>query len=481
LEYKQDLILDPPTSRLEVLKDLSGLGNGGGATIIYGVAKDPQDPEFPSQKAPLTNPALPGRLEDIVRAAIRPSLLAQYYRIPCNGGYVLAVEVTRSPLGPYMVEGYGERHYYMRIGSRTDPMSEQQIRDAYLLAARAREHRPQMWEDHELPLKPLAKTPCLCATGLPEEPLQELLEVGLVNMEDLLPTAEMGALRRIAPVPPDLRTWARGLYGETHNAERSWIRLRLYRDGAIGSAVALPIGAPNILPIYLARMLHAQLAYMGWVWDKIGLRNLVEVRLDLQHIEAGKLDDRREVGRGSLLEAQKPGDATSSLMVSLSLEELPGSLRRAGTRNRLVKVFMDRVYQAYGRRSAPSPMFTFGWLYGSDGKPLGLSIVGAGLCKGTRGDALGRIYSDGYVEETKFAGPIGYFVDGVLLDQSGNAMAAVEMAVGSGIPDDFVVQAFTDDGLHSCLAPEPLATQQPRTPPTPTGAWSGQRLTDFQR
>jgi hypothetical protein len=122
-----------------------------------------------------------------------------------------------------------------------------------------------------------------------------------------------------------------------------------------------------------------------------------------------------------------------------------------------------------------------GWLYGSDGKPLGLSVVGAGLCGGTHGDAIGRIYSDGYVEATKYVAPIGYLVDGVLLDPEGNAVAAVEMALGSGIPDDFVVQAFIDDALYSCLAPEPFPAPQLRTPPSPTGTWSGQRLTDFLR
>jgi hypothetical protein len=479
LEYKQDLALDPATSRLEALKDLSGLGNGGGATIIYGVAKDPKQPDLPSHKVPLTDPAVPGRLEDIVRAGIRPPLLALYHRIPSSGGEVLAIEITRSPLGPYMVEGYGERRYYMRIGSRTEPMSEQQIRDAYLLAARARERRPLVWLEHELPLKPLVTTPCLCVTGLPEEPLQELLEVGSLNVDDLQPPAEMGALRKMAPVPRELRTWARGLYGETRTPGMAWIRLRLYRDGAIGSAVALPAETPDIPPVFLARTLHAQLAYLGRIWDKVGLRNLVELRLDLQQIEGGKLDARGDFGGGDLLAAHRPGDTTSSLSVSLSSEELPGSLSRAGTRHRLVKRFMDQVYQAYGRQTAPPSKFTMGWLYGSDGNPLGLSVVGAGLCRGTRGDGIGRIYSDGYVMATKNVAPIGHLVDGVLLDPEGNAIAAVEMALGSGIPDDFVVQAFTHDALYSCLAPEPLPAQQLRTPPPPTGTWSGRRLTDF--
>ncbi len=78
--------------------------------------------------------------------------LSTYHRIAYQAGYVLAVEITRSPLGPYMVQGYGDWRYYIRSGSRTEPMSEQQVRDAYMFAARAREQREDVWKTHLLPL-----------------------------------------------------------------------------------------------------------------------------------------------------------------------------------------------------------------------------------------------------------------------------------------------------------------------------------------
>lgn len=481
LEYKQTLVLDPPGQRLETLKDLSGLGNGGGATVIYGVAKDPNNPELPSHIVPLNDPVLPGRLEDIIRAGIRPPFLAEYRRIDHPDGYLLTIEVARSPLGPYMVEGYGDWRHNMRRGSRTEPMTEQQVRDAYALAFRARERRPQIWEEHQLPLIPLAKAPCLCVSALPEEPLQELLDVGSVEPANLQPPADLGALCEAAHIPGNLYVWTHGFFGEEEIAAGFWVRLRLYRDGAIASALGFPAGSPDIRPIPIARLLHAQLAYMGWVWSNIRLRNPVEIRIDLHHIQVGRLDARGPYGEGVSLSANRPGDLASPLMVSIRSEELPGSLLRARTRHQLVRGFLDRVYQAYGRQRAPATMFAAGWLYGSDGSLTDYYIVGGGVFRGRSGDDVGRVYSDGHIERSTTAAHVGYSAEGVFLDTSGNAIAAVEMATGSGLPDDFMVKQFTDAAIIPRLGTEPQQAPPRFVPPPPTKQWSGARMTDLFR
>lgn len=477
IDYKQSVDIGPRDARLETLKDLTGMGNGGSGTVLFGVAKNPQDRELPSHVSPLTDPGLQGRLEDIVRAGVSPPLLSTYHRIAYQGGYVLAVEITRSPLGPYMVQGYGDWRYYIRIGSRTEPMSEQQIRDAYMLAARAREQREDVWKAHLLPLKPQRAIPCLSVSALPEEPLQELIDLGTIHPDEFWSPAALGAYHNQSFAPRDLKIWGHGLFGEEIWPDGHTIRFRLYRDGAIGLAMDFPEESRDIRPKSLARVLHAQLIYMGWLWGKVRIRTPVELRFNLHHIEAAQLSEPSAVIGRHVSEPQRPADVLPPLEIAVTEEVLAGDLSRARIRHLMVRRFVDRVFQAFGRPRASEETFTTGWLYGSDGQPLRMSVVGAGLCRGTRGDSLGRIYADGYVERN--ATQIGHLVNGVILDREGNAMAAVEMAVGSGLPDDFVVQAFTDEALYSCLGPEPLPSPQTRIAPTPTGQWSGQRLTDF--
>lgn len=171
VEYKLVLSLGPPAERAEVMKDLSGLGNGGGGILVYGIEEDPDEEGIPIALRPLQDRGLLGVLEDVVRSSIRPPLLMDTRVLEGPGGFLLLVEVLRSPLGPYMVEAYGDRRYAIRVGSRTVPMTEQQVRDAYVLASRARERREEAWERHALPMKAATSEAWLTVSGLPEEPL----------------------------------------------------------------------------------------------------------------------------------------------------------------------------------------------------------------------------------------------------------------------------------------------------------------------
>jgi len=89
LEFKQSLTLGKRVDRIETLKDLSGMGNGGGGTIVYGVAE--RDDGVAAAIEPLTQLADVGRLEDLVRSAIRPPLLWTVETIPVDGGFVLSM------------------------------------------------------------------------------------------------------------------------------------------------------------------------------------------------------------------------------------------------------------------------------------------------------------------------------------------------------------------------------------------------------
>ena len=158
LEYKRELSLVGRDARREVLKDLTGMANGGGGTVVFGIAEDPESEDLPASGHPLTEPGAISQLQAIVQDGVRPPLLAEYHSIPWEGGHVLAVHVIPSPLGPYMVEGYGEGRYYRRAGRMTIKMSEREVRDAYALAMRWREDREATWQQYGLPIPPPTDT-----------------------------------------------------------------------------------------------------------------------------------------------------------------------------------------------------------------------------------------------------------------------------------------------------------------------------------
>lgn len=246
LEFKRNVALIGDKARRELLKDLTGMGNGGGGLLIFGIAEDPAAEGVAAELTPLRDNGLPGVLEDIARSTIRPPLLATYRRIEGPDGFVLVVDVARSVLGPYMVEGYVDRRYYHRQGTRTAPMSEQQVRDLYMLSARARENRDAEWDRHKLPpVVPSAK-PWLLVSALPEAPYQELLDITNVDpheygpeeiIRDLGEHANMAELRRTTN---NMRRWSDGIFAEDSYEDRPPHNFfRMHRHGAVGIAQEL--------------------------------------------------------------------------------------------------------------------------------------------------------------------------------------------------------------------------------------------------
>lgn len=240
LEYKRELDLTNRDARVEVLKDLTGMGNGGG-NVVYGIAENPAVDDLPDSVQPLTDFGLLAQLEGIVRDAVRPPLLAEYHQIAWPGGYVLSVAVTRSPICPYMIEAYNQRRYHRRANRTTNPMSEQEVRDAYLLVARWRETRETVWSQHELPIRPPKAAPWLTFSAIPEGPLHDLVNPSTTHPHVLrLPESERWILDRadIGIMYENLRVWAEGYYAEESDTDASPFRvIRIFRDGAVGIAV----------------------------------------------------------------------------------------------------------------------------------------------------------------------------------------------------------------------------------------------------
>jgi len=192
LEYKSALSLETRRERAELLKDLTGIGNGGGGSVLFGVDEDDEGNGTAKALTPLTDPTIEGRMENIVRAGVQPPLLYEIRRIEVAGGFVLEVVVESSPLGPNMVTLYSdtEGRYFKRHGRRVDQMSEQEVRDAYALALRAAEHRPELWREHGLPLV-IGGSAEFCVSALPFEPLPELLDLRQVTTGEIRPQGDL--------------------------------------------------------------------------------------------------------------------------------------------------------------------------------------------------------------------------------------------------------------------------------------------------
>jgi hypothetical protein len=158
--------------------------------------------------------------------------------------------------------------------------------------------------------------------------------------------------------------------------------------------------------------------------------------------------------------------------VELEREFLPWDLRRASRRHQFVRDFCDRLIQAFGYPSIRA-MFRAGWLFGSEGTPLRLSLGGGGVFN-EAGERVALGYEGGRIGSSDGQRTIGFAIDGVVLDEAGRAMATLEMAPGLGLPDSFVPKALTYSNPSGSAErmPEDASIEAP----DPVGAWSDESL-----
>lgn len=488
LEYKRELTLDKQSERLEVLKDITGVANGGVSTIIYGMAESASgDWPVAEELRPMSDFGLIGKLENIWRDGVRPPLLADYTAIEVPRGFLLVVDLQPSPIGPYMVEAYGQRRYYTRQGTSTVPMTEQQVRDAYALALRSRERRPSVWSDHALPMSPPTPAPWVVISALPEEPLTEILDMRVVDPGDLQPPADIATyvnnleLGDLTPALRAMTRWVDGFHGlDDRRGEGPWRAVRVHRDGA--AAIAMRVDAENGLlwPVYVARLVNAALLYLAWVWRRFPVTRPVEVRIDLH--KAGGLALALDPG-SSPPEVSRPIFAPPGLSVDpiFTIDYvLPWELSRASVRHQLLSRFADRLHQAAGEK-ASGPPFRRGLLYDSAGVCINVSIGTDALWNDAGNAHLAVLHGDGSIIRNSSGELAAWYRDGVVLDLAGDALAVLELAPGVGCPDAFIGTSLNRDpfGIAGRIARGPYAAPVQHDPPESTGRWSAGVLRDL--
>jgi hypothetical protein len=186
LEYKSQQLLSTTHDRRELLKDLTGMGNGGGGTLIFGMDEE-EVTNIAKCLTPLPDLSIVSQMEDIVISTVRPPMIWTHHEYAFEHGWIVVAEVEQSPLGPYMIDAYGEQRFHKRSGTKVHQMSEQEVRDGYSISLRSRERRDQLWRKHLLPLRVADGHVCLIVSALPEEPLTEIINTRELDLRMFAP------------------------------------------------------------------------------------------------------------------------------------------------------------------------------------------------------------------------------------------------------------------------------------------------------
>lgn len=143
LDYKRDFDLSSSKGKKAFLADVCAFANNGGGHIIVGVdeLRDEGEektglPVAPPRGAKAFNKSV---AEDVVHASIEPRIgsFVEIQPVPGQWGdgpiYVVRVQRTWNP--PHCVTSGDQRTYYRRSGTKSEPMTTDQIRDAFVGAA----------------------------------------------------------------------------------------------------------------------------------------------------------------------------------------------------------------------------------------------------------------------------------------------------------------------------------------------------------
>ncbi len=475
LEYKQEIDLKSRPGKAKCLKQLTGMANGGGGTVIYGIVEDRSSGKHsvPGAILPCTDAQTSTRLRDLVRDAVFPPLQLDVHEVQTEGGFVLVCEVFPTALGPYMVE-MGDNRYYTRTGTSTVAMSETQVRNAYLLAERGASQRDTVWQERGMPLR-VPHDPWLSVSAVPHAPLVPRFRAVAADRHTFSMPASIRhavALTGITDTHEQLARWANGMFAYAGpNASDPPVALRIHEDGAIACGRRLPAN-PTMLDIQT--LVNGQLVWIGWVLSTLAIPTVVEVEIRLDRVSQVELANVVD-GVVQTRRAHQPVGLSVVDVVERS-EHRPGHLSLATVRHSLVRALSDRVAGAFGlaeRRIG----FETGELFSSDGHPTGMAVAGARLYGTTRAPV--SLYADGALVVAHNNELVGHLANGALLDPEGHTLAVTEWATGDGCPNDFLPQA--ERTSHDELFPPgPLGAaiemRHPTERPQATGRWSATTL-----
>jgi hypothetical protein len=308
------------------------------------------------------------RLEDILDDAVQPRLDYEARTLDAGDGVVLLVRVAPRAGGPHMVQSYKQHRYFIRRGTRTVPMSEDEVRMAYE-AARSRADRLDQLIA-QLPLLPrIGRTRGqdvieLAAKGLTvPEKWKAFVSVVTVPFEaprELISPARVA--ERSFPEPFDryvggnrqLRQQgyytidAFGLIEENMDTGGAappphWVmnRVRIYRQGVCEWAHRYTIPEADAIPsLSFAEDVHNALAYFASVYDAVGHAGRLAVSVRIDNADNATLAVRRQLTdltRGAPAGVEFINAYHEATVDALLADPLP-----------VVREAMELIWQAFG-------------------------------------------------------------------------------------------------------------------------------------
>jgi hypothetical protein len=316
LDYKEALPLAKPSDRAEVAKDFSGLANAQGGLLIYGVSEDDSDEPLPEAITPIPSEGQQTKVEDIVDNAVFPKLDYECRTLPFEDGSLLLALIAPRSGGPHMVQAYRQNRYYVRRGTRTVPMTEAEVRDAYVQAdQRSRDVLARLAglplvgrftrtriEDQAFLMargKEPKWIPITCVVTAPIDAPPELFTPELLRPEGFREPHERYVQQRRSVVPiAEFRLDANGLVAQVTHTDADELvahRVFFYRVGVC--EWARRYGVPDDLAIpstTFAWDTYNALTYFAAVYDQVNYHGRIAIWVRIENAENARLAiDRR--------------------------------------------------------------------------------------------------------------------------------------------------------------------------------------------
>jgi len=194
IEYKGTLLLDTKGQKVEVAKDISGMANGQGGWIIFGISEDDSPEPIPTELSPISAPGLQTRLENILDSALEPVPAYDAVTIKDGDGVVIVVRVSQASGNPVMVQGYEQHRYFIRSGTRTRPMNATEVAAAHAAAdRRIQDIRSRLVG---IPLRSniaeVKRFNLITSPELPWLPYASLVVAAITGANELIPRGQIG-------------------------------------------------------------------------------------------------------------------------------------------------------------------------------------------------------------------------------------------------------------------------------------------------
>lgn len=134
LEYKRELILDPPKQRHELLKDFTALANSLGGIIIYGIEEvnDPELGHVASNLCPMNDATLKDRACRIIQSMTSPGMEFYLRSVPSSESeFFIIAYIPQSENRPHAVLWKNRLDYFIRRNEDIFSMTEPELRKMY--------------------------------------------------------------------------------------------------------------------------------------------------------------------------------------------------------------------------------------------------------------------------------------------------------------------------------------------------------------